>query len=109
MKVKWIIKVSSESDIDGCSNPVTIPKYNIEKQLEVGDNVIEFTPDTTGKIVYTCWMGMIRSYINVVDDLSEISNSGSDNTSNETETNQASDDDYTNYYEDSVPSCCQVN
>jgi plastocyanin domain-containing protein len=39
--------------------------------LEVGDNIIEFTPDKSGVIPYSCWMGMIRSQITVVDDLGD--------------------------------------
>lgn len=63
--VKWIIQVT-DADLNGCNNPVTIPKYNIQKQLVPGDNVIEFTPEDTGTIPYSCWMGMIRSTITVV-------------------------------------------
>ncbi len=70
--VKWTIHVT-ESDLNGCNNPVTIPKYNIQKQLVPGDNVIEFTPQDTGTIPYSCWMGMIRSTITVVDSDSALS------------------------------------
>lgn len=70
--VKWTIKVG-EGDLNGCNNPVTIPKYNIQKKLVVGDNIIEFTPLEEGNITYTCWMGMIRSNIKVVSDISEVS------------------------------------
>lgn len=68
--VKWIIQ-AEESDLNGCNNPLTIPKFNIEKKLVPGDNMITFTPKENGKIIYTCWMGMISSYINVVDDPSK--------------------------------------
>ncbi|HHV64457.1 MAG TPA: heavy metal transporter [Peptococcaceae bacterium] len=66
--VKWIIEVE-EGNLNGCNNPLIIPKYNYTKELQYGKNVIEFVPDKTGKIVYTCWMGMIRSNITVVDDI----------------------------------------
>jgi len=33
--VKWIINVE-KGDLSGCNNPLTIPKYNIRKKLEVG-------------------------------------------------------------------------
>lgn len=69
--VKWTIKVG-EGDLNGCNNPITIPKYNIEKKLVVGDNLIEFTPTDEGNITYTCWMGMIRSTINVVADVGAV-------------------------------------
>jgi len=70
--VRWTIKAKTE-DLNGCNNPLTIPKYNIQKRLVPGDNLIEFTPDETGNIAYTCWMGMISSNIKVVPDLSKLS------------------------------------
>ncbi len=70
--VRWIIKAKAE-DLNGCNNPVTIPKYNIQKKLVPGENVIEFTPAEEGTITYTCWMGMISSNIKVVSDLSKVS------------------------------------
>lgn len=33
-----------------------------------GGNVIEFTPEETGTVNYTCWMGMIRGKIFVTDE-----------------------------------------
>lgn len=72
--VKFIINAKQEN-INGCNNQVIIPKYNIQKSLEAGENVIEFTPDETGTIPYSCWMGMIRSSIKVVDDVSQVKTS----------------------------------
>lgn len=69
--VRWTIK-ADESELNGCNNPVTIPKYNIVKELVPGDNVIEFMPLESGNINYTCWMGMINGYIKVVDNLEEV-------------------------------------
>jgi len=68
--VRWTIK-ADESELNGCNNPVTIPKYNIVKELVPGENVIEFMPLESGNINYTCWMGMINGYIKVVDNLEE--------------------------------------
>lgn len=62
--VKWTIQAAAGT-INGCNNRLVIPAYQIEKQLEVGDNVIEFTPTQSGIIPYSCWMGMIRSQITV--------------------------------------------
>ena len=70
--VRWIIQARPE-DLNGCNNPLTIPSLGITKELKSGENVIEFTPDQEGKITYTCWMGMISSYIKVVPDLNEVS------------------------------------
>jgi uncharacterized protein len=64
--VKWTIH-AAEGTITGCNNRLIIPAYNVEKELSVGDNVIEFTPEKTGTIPFSCWMGMVRSKITVVD------------------------------------------
>jgi sulfite exporter TauE/SafE/copper chaperone CopZ len=69
--VRWTLSVTAD-DLNGCNNPVTVPQYGIRKQLVPGDNLIEFTPTTAGTIGYTCWMGMISSYIQVVPDLTRI-------------------------------------
>ncbi len=71
---KWIIQ-AQEGDINGCNNSIIIPKYNLQKDLAIGDNIIEFTPEESGTVPYSCWMGMIRSRITVVDDLSSIDDS----------------------------------
>ena len=64
--VKWTIQADA-SDINGCNNQVLIPKYNIEKKLVAGDNIIEFIPTETGTVPYSCWMGMIKSNITIVN------------------------------------------
>lgn len=83
MPVKWIINAPKGS-INGCNNRIFIPEYNIEYQFKTGENIIEFTPLETGTFSYSCWMGMIRSSIKVVDSNSELEagsdESGQDNT-----------------------------
>jgi len=69
--VRWTISVKAD-DLNGCNNPVTIPPYGIRKLLVPGENLVEFTPDREGTIVYTCWMGMISSTISVVADLGKV-------------------------------------
>lgn len=66
--VKWIIQAEAK-DINGCNNSIVVPKYNLQYDLKAGDNVIEFTPTESGAFAYSCWMGMIRSKIRVVDDI----------------------------------------
>jgi uncharacterized protein len=66
LPLKWIIRVKA-SDLTGCNNPLTVPAYGIRKTLVPGDNLVEFTPKSKGAIAYSCWMGMIRSKITVVD------------------------------------------
>lgn len=68
--VKWTIQADA-GNITGCNNRIIIPRYNIEKKLVAGDNIIEFTPTESGTVPFSCWMGMIGSQINVVDDVSK--------------------------------------
>lgn len=67
--VRWIIKAEAK-DINGCNNKIIIQKFNIEKKLSVGENIIEFIPLEEGTFTFSCWMGMIRSNISVVEDIS---------------------------------------
>lgn len=71
LPVKWTIQVE-KGDLNGCNNPVTIPQLGIHQKLEVGSNIIEFTPEKEGDILYTCWMGMISSRIRVVSDITGV-------------------------------------
>ena len=71
LPVKWTIKADRAS-LNGCNNPVTIPAYGLNRRLQPGDNLIEFTPEGAGNLLYTCWMGMISSTIRVVDDISKV-------------------------------------
>ena len=66
--VRWTIKVSA-SELNECNNAINIGKYKIEKKLIVGDNLVEFTPKQSGYVTYSCWMGMIKGKIIVVDEL----------------------------------------
>jgi len=64
--VKWTIH-ASEGSINGCNNRMLIPEYGIEYAFKSGDNIIEFTPGETGRFQHSCWMGMIRGSITVVN------------------------------------------
>ena len=64
--VQWTIHAEPGA-LNGCNNRILIREYGIEKPLSAGDNLIEFTPEKAGTFAYTCWMGMIRSSITVVD------------------------------------------
>ncbi|MDR1471396.1 MAG: sulfite exporter TauE/SafE family protein [Synergistaceae bacterium] len=65
--VRWTIR-AAPGTINGCNNSLVIPAFNTRKKLSVGDNVIEFTPTKPGVYTYSCWMGMIRSSITVVEE-----------------------------------------
>ncbi|MBU4440633.1 MAG: hypothetical protein L6276_02125 [Acetobacterium sp.] len=68
--VKWTI-TAKDGDLSSCNNKMVIRSYGVEKQLAVGENVVEFTPTKSGTIVYSCWMGMVGSTITVVDDINQ--------------------------------------
>jgi sulfite exporter TauE/SafE/copper chaperone CopZ len=64
--VKWTI-TAEKGKVNGCNNEIIISEYDIDAKLKEGKNVIEFTPTKAGQYGYSCWMGMIRSSITVVD------------------------------------------
>lgn len=52
----------------GCSRAFTIPEYGISKILpETGSEIITFTPTKTGRLAYTCSMGMYTGLFNVIN------------------------------------------
>lgn len=57
----------AQDQLNRCNDAIFIPEYGIQKQLEVGDNWIEFMPNQTGTFPYSCWMGMIRSQFVVLE------------------------------------------
>jgi sulfite exporter TauE/SafE/plastocyanin domain-containing protein/copper chaperone CopZ len=78
--VKWVI---DGEEITGCNNAIVVPDMNIEKKLQSGNNLIEFTPGETD-LNFSCWMGMKRGVIKVVDDLNSISATSSDGSGADT-------------------------
>ena len=69
--LKWVINGES---LNYCNNAIVVNSLNIEKKLKNGENVIEFTPNDKD-INFSCWMGMIRGVITVVDDLASVDTS----------------------------------
>jgi sulfite exporter TauE/SafE/copper chaperone CopZ/plastocyanin domain-containing protein len=65
--VRWTI-TAPQGSINGCNNRMIIREYKIEHRFRPGENVIEFMPEKTGRFSYSCWMGMIRSSITVVEE-----------------------------------------
>jgi archaellum component FlaC len=55
--VKWIIY---GDQVSSCTNKIIVPSLNISKSIVAGENIINFTPKTTGTIDFSCWMGMVR-------------------------------------------------
>lgn len=71
--VKMIIN-ATDYNLTGCNNTIKINSFNITKNLSIGENIIEFTPTKTGTFTYTCWMGMLKNNIVVVDDINAFKN-----------------------------------
>ena len=64
--VKWVID-APQGSINGCNYRINIPEYGIfNYSFQTGENVIEFTPEEMGRFSYSCWMGMIRGTITVI-------------------------------------------
>lgn len=65
--VKWNI---SGENVFGCQAYFVVPSLGIQKVIEPGNSVnnnIEFTPEETGVINFSCGMGMYRGQITVID------------------------------------------
>ncbi|KRQ86752.1 Copper-exporting P-type ATPase A [Caloramator mitchellensis] len=70
--VKFII---NGKELTSCNNYLIIPSLRIEKQLQEGENIIEFTPENVEDINFSCWMGMLNGVIKVVDDINSVDTS----------------------------------
>ena len=64
--VVWTI-VADEASLNGCNNEIVIPAFGQQVKLEAGTTTITFTPEHTGSYPYSCWMGMLRNTITVID------------------------------------------
>jgi sulfite exporter TauE/SafE/plastocyanin domain-containing protein/copper chaperone CopZ len=73
--VKWVI---NGEQLNSCNNAI-IAKTIMNKELKVkkGENIVEFTPQDKD-INFSCWMGMIRGVIKVVDKLDTVDTSKAD-------------------------------
>jgi len=62
--VRWIVDGSRAS---GCTRGIVVPSLGIQKILQPGQNIIEFTaPSTPGRLPFSCSMGMVRGSFNVI-------------------------------------------
>jgi len=68
MPVKWIIDGKA---LNSCNGQIIVPSLNIQKNLQPGENIIEFTPKDKD-INFSCGMGMIRGVIKVVDNVASV-------------------------------------
>lgn len=65
MPVRWII---NSEDINTCAASIASAKLGIRQGLQLGENVIEFTPNEAGTIRFSCAMGMYTGSFNVVSE-----------------------------------------
>jgi uncharacterized protein len=63
--VKWNVNVQQ---LTSCNSELIVNAYGINKNLQTGLNVIEFTPDKTGTIQFNCGMGMLHGTFIVTED-----------------------------------------
>lgn len=93
--VVWTID-APEGSINGCNYQMNIPAFDIEGYaFETGENIIEFTPTETGTYQYSCWMGMIRATITVVEAGDAESASENSESDNRTSANNINEDTVT--------------
>lgn len=64
--VVWTIEVD-QNNLNGCNNQIVLSSFNLQVDLSEGKTIIEFTPEQTGTYTYSCWMGMLKNTITVVD------------------------------------------
>ncbi|HEY8126346.1 MAG TPA: sulfite exporter TauE/SafE family protein [Methylocystis sp.] len=62
--VKWVINAT---EVTTCNHRIVVPSLNLEFDIKPGRQTIEFTPEKTGVIPWSCWMGMLRGEFVVVD------------------------------------------
>lgn len=62
--VKWIV---NSTDPNSCAASILATKIGVRANLHPGENTFEFTPKETGKIPFSCMMGMFRGSFTVVE------------------------------------------
>jgi sulfite exporter TauE/SafE/copper chaperone CopZ len=63
-EVKWIVNGKTNF---GCQTVLTAPQLGVSKYIQLGDNVITFTPKQSGDINFSCEMGMYQGVIHVIN------------------------------------------
>jgi len=54
-------------NVFGCQGYFVVHSLGIQKALNEGENIFEFTPKDSGFINFSCGMGMYRGRIEVLD------------------------------------------
>lgn len=61
--VRWVV---DGAGAQGCTSQLVIPDLNITKSLSRGQNIVEFTAPRTGRLAFSCSMGMVRGSFTVL-------------------------------------------
>ena len=69
LPLRWTLLVRAE-DLNPCTETLVIPRMGLRRTLVPGRNLLSFTPDRAGTMIYSCSMGMIAARIEVLEDLS---------------------------------------
>ncbi len=56
---------ADQNNLNSCNYAIVSNDLGIQKEFNYGENIIEFTVDSEGQYLYSCWMGMIGANINV--------------------------------------------
>lgn len=62
--VRWIVNSKTTYS---CASSLIAPSIDIRKNLQIGENVFEFTPKETGVIRFSCSMGMYTGEFHVIE------------------------------------------
>ncbi len=65
--VKLVIN-ADENSLNSCNYMIISQDLGFQKELQLGENIIELAPIEAGNYIYSCWMGMIGANIYVVDE-----------------------------------------
>ncbi len=61
--VRWEINVR---DLNGCNQTLVLRQLNLSKNLVKGVNIINFTPEKSGTMAFSCGMGMLRGSFKII-------------------------------------------
>lgn len=62
------VKIQADmSQMPGCSKSIVISAFNVRKNLNANDNIIEFTPNKAGTFNIACSMNMYRGTFTVLE------------------------------------------
>ena len=64
LPVRWIINSTNPYT---CASSLVAPSLDLAQPLSAGNNIVEFTPQTLGRINFSCGMGMYRGYFEVIN------------------------------------------